>query len=200
LIEHRKTGIAKTFSESIRNSLTSNPSIAEQVLKAYSISADLTDRVAFHSILKFAADICFFAPALAFAKGWPGKAFLYHFNEPNPWDGEWKGEATHVLDVAFLLQNFNEFLSSAQRDSATAFAGDIIKFINGKAPWPVFEQTKPVSRFYGPSTRKGSEARAAYMGGICEGNTGRRSTILHLSELVDLDILTVAWHNFVAGK
>ena len=50
-----------------------------------------------------------------------------------------EGDTTHVLDVAFLFQNFNEFLPPAQKNVAVRFARCFIKFVNGEAPWATFE-------------------------------------------------------------
>lgn len=37
-------------------------------------------------------------------------AYVFHFNEPNPWEGRFKGVAGHLTDTAFLFQNYEEYL------------------------------------------------------------------------------------------
>ncbi|KAL4865049.1 hypothetical protein BDV12DRAFT_200513 [Aspergillus spectabilis] len=80
-----------------------------------------------------------------------GQAFIYQFNEPNTWDGPWKGHANHILDVAYLFQNFNEHLSEAQRAAAVQSAKNVIAFCNGNPPWAAFrwEVGDQYSRVYG---------------------------------------------------
>lgn len=110
-LDARNPGIASKFVESTNKTLSSHPEAASALLSAYNITPSTSDDEAVVSILRFATDISFYAPALAFAKGWPqtkdNKIFLYHFNEGNPWEGRFKGEAGHILDVSYLFQNFN---------------------------------------------------------------------------------------------
>ena len=188
----RTTGVAKTFCDSIHKTLGDND---KRVLEAYSINPNQSDKEGLYNILKFSNDISFFAPVIAFAQGWPGKAYVYHFNEPNPWDGEWKGEAGHVLDVAYLFQNYNEFLDEAQRQVAVSFAGDFIKFVNGKSAWTSFE-TKKGAQVYGPS---GKGFTAEFVEGIATEKLGRRNTIYELADHLGLDGLAGVWSAFFTG-
>ncbi len=161
----RTAGVAKAFCDSIHKTLGGND---KKVLEAYNINADQSDKEGLYNILKFSTDISFFAPTVAFAQGWPGKSYVYHFNEGNPWDGEWKGEAVHVLDVAYLFQNYNEFLGEAQRQVAVTFAGDFIKFVNGKWPTTSFG-TKEGAQIYGPS---GKGFTSEFVEGIATEKSG----------------------------
>jgi carboxylesterase type B len=188
----RVTGIIKTFCDSINKTLGGN---GKKVLEAYEITPDLSDKEGLYKILKFATDISFFAPVIALAQGWPGKAYVYHFNERNPWEGEWKGEAGHVLDVAYLFQNFNEFLDEAQRQVAVQFASDFIKFVNEKTEWPTFG-TKKGAQVYGPS---GKGFTSEYIEGVTAENSGRRTTIYDLAKHIGLDALAGAWSAFFTG-
>jgi carboxylesterase type B len=131
------------------------PQISE-LLKAYGTHTSATtnsiDTVL--PVMQFLTDIGFSEPALTFAKAWsqsriPGtEAFLYHFNAPNPWDGPWKGHATHIFDIACLLQNYNEFLSPGQVACAERFAREIIRFAAGTNPWTPFESSAPAAMVY----------------------------------------------------
>jgi carboxylesterase type B len=200
MLAHRKVGIAQSFSKSIKKSLAHRPLHAKTLLQAYGITPNLPDQIALHSILAFGTDIEFFAPAISLAKGWRGNAYVYHFNEPNPWDGEWKGEATHILDVAFLFQNYNEFLPPSQKDMAVKFASDFIQFVNGEAPWAVFETDNQGAMVYGPSLERISAVWSSYVEGKPKQQSGRTSTIFKLGEGIPLDELSAAWGDFLAGE
>lgn len=109
-------------------------------------------------MLEFTNDILFYAPVLAYATGWPadGNAYLYYFNEKNPWDGPLKGQSSHILDLAYFYQNFNDYLTTEQQEVARAFAEDLLKFVAGEAPW---EPCKDLgegfrARIFGPSDKK----------------------------------------------
>lgn len=82
-------------------------------------------------------------------------AYVYYFNEGNPWDGPWKNRASHILDLAYLFQNFREFLTPTQQAVGLAFAEDIFKFCHGISPWPVTGETTTgfTARTYGPSAQ-----------------------------------------------
>jgi hypothetical protein len=186
----RVAGIGKPFCDSIHKTLGDQ---GTKLLEAYGINPDLSDTDALYKILQFSTDISFFAPTITFAKGWPGKSYVYRFNEPNPWDGEWKGEAGHVFDCAYLFQNYNESLDTAQKDVAVRFAGDFIKFMNGKSAWAPFE-TKEGAQVYGPSENGVS---SEYVEGIASQKSGRRNTVYELD--IPLDVLGAAWSAFFTG-
>ncbi|KAK1777632.1 Alpha/Beta hydrolase protein [Copromyces sp. CBS 386.78] len=94
------------------------------------------------AVLDLATDICFALGARAFARAWsqkPGaEAFLYRFNVPNPWDGPWKGHATHILDIALALQNYREHLGLGQqnqgRDSRETCEDDESRYVPTEDP------------------------------------------------------------------
>ncbi|PVH70749.1 putative carboxylesterase [Cadophora sp. DSE1049] len=133
----RTNGICQAFRNSITNSLRNYDGAAQAILEEYHIKADSEDESTMYAILQFANDIAFAAPVTAFTRFWtPSDVYVYHFNEPNPWEGPGKGLATHILDVAFLLLNFNDHLSEPQKSTAKLFAGHFIDFVNGEAPFP----------------------------------------------------------------
>ncbi|KAI8299183.1 Lipase 1 [Colletotrichum sp. SAR11_59] len=131
----RKPGIGASFQKSIESSFSDHPDKATRLLKAYGISEDTNDEDAFKGVIRFASDIGFQAPARSWAASFPGDSYLFELAEANPWEGPFKGYATHVLDVALLFQNYREHLDAKQQASAEAFAADIITFAHGKAPW-----------------------------------------------------------------
>ena len=136
------------------------------ILKAYGINQPVEanghdDNANYIQILRFCQDVMFYAPAVTIAREWTsGNAYLYHFNEPNPWDGPWKGYASHILDIAFLFQNFNSYLGLPQQKLAKTFGADIVRFVYGQARWTKFETgatlDKAVSIVYGPSKQFGA--------------------------------------------
>jgi hypothetical protein len=105
--------------------------------------------------LRLVHDIMFYAPAEMIASTWPmGRSYLYHFNEPNPWPGRWRGHASHLTDLAFLWQNYDEALAPLSRRASRQFSADLISFINGRAPWRAYRTASgnlPMARIYGPS-------------------------------------------------
>lgn len=194
-LAERKSGIASALQTSLANNI--GASSASAVLVAYNISASSSDDVAMQSIIDLATDIAYYAPALTFARSWPGKTYYYHFNEPNPWDGTFKGCSTHMLDAAFLFQNFNEKLGENEKQVAIALARDFVAFANGVKPWNEFDATKGNAKAFGPSS--------ASVFSLIEGNGrghGRRETLFKLQKegKLDLDALSVAWDLFIAGK
>jgi hypothetical protein len=104
------------------------------LLDEYNLLDELSDDAAFPRILEYVHDITFHEPAVTLAKGWPGNAYLYYFNEGNPWNGPYKGRTNHLLDTAFLFQNYSEHLSPEQNKLAEEFARDIFGFCYGLPP------------------------------------------------------------------
>lgn len=132
-------------------------------------------------------DIFFLAPVLSISQGWTGNAYVYYFNEENPWEGPWKGRASHILDLAYLFQNYSEFQTPAQQAVGTAFAEDVFKFCHGVAPWPAISGITDgfTARTYGPSsTQTAGEVKQQYGGG-----SQRRSILFDHADQVSLDEL-----------
>ncbi|KAF2442415.1 alpha/beta-hydrolase [Karstenula rhodostoma CBS 690.94] len=200
-LDAKLPNIASQFIESVNKTLSGHPDAASALLSAYNITSSSEDNEALLSILRFGTEISFYAPSLAFAKGWPrtkgNKFFLYHFNEGIPWEGKFKGEAGHILDVAFLFQNFNEHLSEKQKEVARAYGEDIIEFINGKDPWPPVEGEQFGARVYGPSS-EGITARYVASGKPAE--VGRHDRVLKLGEQFGFDLVMDAFQNFAFSQ
>jgi hypothetical protein len=126
---------------------------------------------------------------LTYAKGWSGDVYVYYFNEENPWDGAWKGRSSHILDLAYFFQNFNEFLTPDQQAVGTAMAEDFFKFCHGVASWsPVKDvESRFTARVYGPSREKRTTSVVSQPYG---GETQRRSTLFDYADKVPLDKLS----------
>lgn len=193
-LEAKKAGIAQTLSTSLHTHLPADAAAA--VLHAYKIDPEPTtfDELAMMQIVELATDIAYSAPALAYARSFPGKTYRYHFNERNPWVGPFSGFSTHMLDAAFLFQNFNENLSPQARKVAQGLAADFIKFANGVKPWPEHSRPAEFARTYGPSHK--------YVIDVVGWGKGRSKALWKLAEegKVNLDDLSGAWDIFIAGK
>jgi carboxylesterase type B len=200
-LDARNPGIAQKFIDSCKTTLSAHPDVAEQLLTSYNITPETPDDEAIVSILRFASEICFYAPSRAFAKGWPNTAdskfFLYHFNEGIPWEGRFQGEAGHILDVSYLFQNYNEHLDDAQRKVAREFGGDIIKFVNGEDPWPPVQTDKLSAKVYGPSA-DGVTSRWVPDGDPAK--IGRDERVLKLGEMQGFDAIMDVFQNFFHGR
>jgi carboxylesterase type B len=177
------------------------------IVSAYGLdtSASLNSERTTEPVLNFGNDITFAEPAIEFAQAWSAssvpdtKAFVYHFNCPNPWDGPWKGYACHVLDIAFALQNYREFLSPGQRLCAERFAKDIIRFVNSDDPWDAWDESaKPGSMVYF-APAEGNEDESRFVPGKDPEQTGRRTELRKLAKGELLDKVMDAWQMFMAG-
>lgn len=195
-LAQRKAGIAKALEASLHTHLPA--SAADAVLQAYGIDGAGDDDEAMKLTMELATDIAYVAPALAYARSFPGKAFCYQFNEPNPWEGMLKGMSTHMLDAAFLFQNFNEHMSAEVQQVAKGLAVDFVRFAHGKSPWAEFDNTAGRVRAYGPSDTKSAAD-------VVDNNgwkNGRRNILWRLSQegKIELDQLSAAWDLFIAGR
>lgn len=193
---HRVAGIGSAFSKSLDNSLSDVPGAKEKIFERYGIQ-EQDDAKATRQILNFAQDAIFYAPAVALAKAWSGAAHLYHFNEPNPWGGPWKGRASHLTDLGFLFHNFDEYMTDAQRAVGARYASDLIEFVNGKAPWPALGRNGgDTVRVYG-SSDSGMIATTTDLGATA---TQRRTWAQELLEEFGADRINDAVHRFLAGQ
>lgn len=200
MIAHKKDGSAKAFTSAIKSTLSASPSEAETILQAYHINETASDDEAFAAVLNFANDLQFYAPVWTFVEGWPTTGHVYHFNEPNPWPGPFQGQASHVLDVAYLFQNYTEHLNAAQRTVGLAFAKDVIKYVNNLAPWPGSYDGAPAVRVYGPSSKVSAGSTAASMSRRGDEGCGRRNTLFEVSKVVPMEVIAKAWGVFMSGK
>jgi carboxylesterase type B len=187
----KKPGIAKTFVASIADSLPEQA--ASKLLTGYDIDASTEDDQAFERVLQFGGDVCFYAPTLAFAQGLAESmpVYVYRFNEPNDWPGPWQGRTTHIHDLTYLFQNFNEFLSGEQSQLAEEFATDVLSYVNGKAPWQSWTRTEKVAKVFATDVK-----------GVKEDvpeQTGRRKCFLDLADEIGFDALSGALGRFMAS-
>uniref|UniRef100_A0A9P3ENT3 Carboxylic ester hydrolase n=1 Tax=Aspergillus pseudoviridinutans TaxID=1517512 RepID=A0A9P3ENT3_9EURO len=194
---HWRQNAAQNLITAMYDVLAAKPAEARELLEKYSIAYDTPDDEAFSAVLNFINDVVSFAPVMSFAQGWKGNVHVYYFNEGNPWEGPWKGQPSHLLDIAYLFQNYSEYLGEQQQAVATAFAEDFFRFCYGFSPWPVVDKQGNergfAARVYGPSDKGLSATITAQPYG---GETMRRNIIFGKADKVSLDDLLMVVPKF----
>ncbi|OGE49725.1 hypothetical protein PENARI_c020G05258 [Penicillium arizonense] len=197
LTPHWKKDAAQNITAAMRDVLKAHPTEAQEILERYGLEETMSDEVAFPAVLNFVNDVVALAPVVAFARTWQGNLYAYYFNERNPWEGPWKGQASHILDLAYLFQNYREYLTEEQQAVAEVFAEDFSKFCHGVSPWPVVDETATKDTFpvrvFGPSD-EGLTAKVdvrAY-----GGETMRRSTVFDYADKISLDEMLMIVREF----
>lgn len=184
-LAHRTDNLATSLKNSLNTVFADDPAKAKAILDGFGINESNTDRI---PVLNFLNDVGFAQATKATAEAFAGagsrlgtKSFLTHFNMPNPWPGLWQGKATHALDIAILLGNYNEFLSPGQKASSDQMSGDFLAFANGKEPFsPYTTGDSGVSKVYQAGVdAKDDESRVVKE--ASEGETGRRQILENLA-------------------
>lgn len=193
-MNHRQEGIARQLEESLKRHIPDQHEQVDTLLQEYGISTAQSDQDAYLRVLEFANDIAFYLPEDVLAKYFPGTTYVYHLNIPNPWDGAFKGESTHIFDVVLLFKNFDQYLPTETLLAAEPFTDNIIQFINGgEAPWKATTTQEPMALVYNLGER----------GRLVEDlpeNVGRRSTIFKFKNSIGFDTLHEALIAFLGGK
>lgn len=198
---HKKAGICEDFPKYIRQSFPDEP-WATKLLEAYGFTSMLKDEdLAFKKFLHFFNDISYYAPTIHFARGWSSNCHVFFINERNPWEGMFKGEATHVMDVMLLFQNLNEQFPPAVQANAVQFAVDCFKFMHGTQPWPSCTAEQQSAKIYGPSSWKPrvSAPIAKVVDDILSPETGRRRVMIDFGARLGFDELARAVARFNAS-
>lgn len=177
--------VGTKFRSVLDQSLSNRPGAKAAVLDAYGVQQE-GESLGF---LHFAHDVVQLAATRLIARRWPGPAYVFHFNEPNPWEGRFQGVATHLLDVTFLFQNYEEFLDAEQASSGRTFARHVIEFVNGEEPYDAFSSGSGKVQVYGPG-----EPRSRQVDAKDFAAAGRRDHIFRLADDVGLDRLTAVVH------
>ncbi|KAJ6260084.1 Lipase [Drechslerella dactyloides] len=150
LAANRVSSIPTTFPAHFEKAFLSDPEDLALIKEHYQIESDTPPQQAFDTLLQMSSDICFLAPTHYLAAGFPGKSYVYHFNYRNPWDGLWGGKASHILDIAVALGNYNSNgLDSEGVGVSEDMQKGFISFSNGEEPWEQFQEigTGPVKVF-----------------------------------------------------
>lgn len=177
--------VGTKFRSVLDQSLADSPDTKSALLSAYDAGGDGGNL----SFLHFAHDVVQLAATRVIANRWPGQAYVFHFNEPNPWEGRFKGVASHLLDTAFLFQNYEAFLDEEQVASGTTFGRHVIEFVNGEEPFPAFSSGSGKVQVYGPGETRSRQVDAKDLSAA-----GRRDHVFKLAEAVGLDKLVAIVH------
>jgi hypothetical protein len=177
--------IGTKFRSVLDSVLSDSPDAKALLLNAY----DSQEGGELLSFLHFAHDVVQLAATRRIASRWPGKAYVFHFNEPNRWEGRFHGVATHLLDAAFLFQNYEEFLDEEQASSGRTFARHMIEFVNGEEPYDTFLSGSGKVQVYGPGEPRSRQVDAKEFAAA-----GRRDYIFRLADDVGLDKLSAIVH------
>jgi carboxylesterase type B len=181
-----------------------SPSLGPAIISGYGLDATATTNTpeSLEAVLELATDICFALGARAFASTWGSGAgtesFLYRFNVPNPWDGPWKGRATHILDIAYVLQNYRERLAPGQQQTADRFTKDVVSFVNGGSPWPAYKDGAEGSMVYF-ATEQGNDDESRFVARETPETVDRRDIIQKAMTQDVFDKVMDAWEGFMKG-
>lgn len=109
----------------------------QRLLAVYKLDSKFSSDQERDILRSLASELRFYDPVRRIYKGWkttspPSRASRYHFHIPNPFEGNFKGIVSHELDVAFLLQNFNDQFDEQHRSVAQAMADHFIGCVNGE--------------------------------------------------------------------
>lgn len=183
---------------------------ALEISRSYNLAIDHSTNsfASTRGCLEFGHDVLFLLGNKCWAEAWHDfpisdtKAYMYHFNCPNPWEGQWKGTSSHCLDFAFFTMNFNEFLSPGQQAAAKRFAYDICVFVQGEEPWPAFErpganQNAPAMVYDAGADNAEDDCHALTDADV--RRKGRRPYLEQLVKREHYEMLLEAWNMFIAG-
>jgi carboxylesterase type B len=218
-LAHRKDFLPSTLAKHLSHTLDPvDATLATKLLLAYglNIKSSANPRQTLQPILEFGNDLTFALPVTKFARAWTGvgsnfnesngvsderKAFVYHFNSPNPWDGPWSELVTHGLDLVFALGNYAEYLPAAQKECGAAMAKEIIAFVSEKDPWPAYEGKRGNDGAMVYTALPDDERDwSAYVPNEQSEEMGRRTVIQDLiSDGAVLDKVMDAWLLFMKG-
>ncbi|KAK4199004.1 putative carboxylesterase [Triangularia verruculosa] len=181
-----------------------DPALAPTIVSGYGLdtAATVNSQESLKACLDLATGICFGLGARTFVRSWSQaglEAFLYHFNVPNPWDGPWKGYAAHILDIAFVLQNYQEKLPAGQQKAAKKQTEDAISFIYGEVPWPAYKIGAQEGAMVYFAREQSSEDESRYVPGEITEETGRRDILQKIMTQEVFDKVMDAWDLFMKG-
>lgn len=137
---HRTDNLCATLKKCLETVFPDDSAKVTAIVEGYGIDESAADKKT--PVLYFLNDIGFAQGAKATAQAWTAagsrlgtKAYLEHFNLPNPWPGAYQGHASHALDAAIVLGNYNNFLGAGQRACAEKMTGDLISLAYSKEPF-----------------------------------------------------------------
>lgn len=108
--------------------------------KAFGFIKNLSS-VAYRDAMRiFLGVIMFQYPNMMVAKSYSGSAYLYHFEEPSPYEGPTFGIPYHGQCAIYMYQNENEVLPERHRKTAETMGQSWAAFAYGKAPWEEYSR------------------------------------------------------------
>ncbi|KAH8596052.1 Alpha/Beta hydrolase protein [Bisporella sp. PMI_857] len=145
------------FQRSLHTIFPEQKSTINTLLSDYGISipGNIDTNRSYVGMVQFLQDLLFVAPVVALGRGCK-KSYVFSLEEPNLWDGPSFGKPSHIFDVALLFQNYKEHLSQDQNTISEVFGLDVLKFVNGIAPWGTFEKTTEKVKTYCSRREKAS--------------------------------------------
>ena len=161
------------------------------------MSDSTPDDAAYLATLRFLNDIAFHQPTYAYAnyfKGVEKHVYVYHFASGNPWPGRWQGEASHIVDVAFLFQNYLSALSAPQRQIAEDMGDRFLAFVAGEQPFEPWTGTD------GPRLLFGPDSVQTVKGPLPLPDEERRTRFYQLGAEVGYDKLAMVSGMIIAGQ
>ncbi|KAI5799832.1 Alpha/Beta hydrolase protein [Geopyxis carbonaria] len=191
-LQAHKAGIQSKFSSALCRCLRDKAAVVTRMLDSYGIAPPASEDAAFMALHELLNDVAFYAPTVMKAQGWPRNknCYLYHFNVPNVWPGPLKGEANHILDIAYMFQNYNEHLPPEGVAVAREFAAKVIAFVNGEKPWSPFSLVRGEACIIGAG---GCKVRPAAE----KESVGRRQKVWRFIDEIGFDRLWGAFQVFL---
>lgn len=202
----RTDDLAQSLARCISTALAGSRDIIPSILSQYGLDSATDSNEKSLAVANFCNDIGFAHAAKAYAEAWSsvtGTSTLSHFTCPNPWDGAWKGHATHGLDAAFILQNYNSFLPSGQRTVAERMGRDMVDFVVGKSSLPRLqgENGRREMLYFADSQEGKPDESKALVSEMEFGTIGRRGELdkIVAGRVELLDQLMQAMGMFLSG-
>lgn len=130
---------------------------ATHLLNTFKISTANDSQETLDTATKFFTVNGFVRPAIDYAKAWPNpeKVHLFTFNQGNPFDGPFKGKATHTVDALYQFQTMaDQFPSQVDKDIGVDFAVALVDFAHGRENVPTFGKEERV-KVWGPDGKPG---------------------------------------------
>ncbi|CAK7231344.1 hypothetical protein SBRCBS47491_007899 [Sporothrix bragantina] len=122
---------------------------ADQVAKAYGITADMSSEDVFWALERMTTDGIFSLPIYFAELATPmtpttsNTLYAYHFNVPSPYNNAWGGLGHHSHDNVLLWGVLKHTLPPAQQAVSDSMVKAWVTFANGEAPWPAFSRDSP---------------------------------------------------------
>ncbi|KUJ20099.1 alpha/beta-hydrolase [Mollisia scopiformis] len=114
----------------------------------------------YREALRFFFSVMLFQyPNLCIARGFGGKAYLYHFDQPSTLEGETEGLSYHGMCATYMFQNENDGLPEEHVKTAEEMGKIWTAFASGKSkPWEEFGKKERFMRF-GPGASAVTEVK-----------------------------------------